>query len=48
MSTNSSKKTSQIVIEVETNENNLPTDIKWSASDSGIENSISKVLHIAL
>ena len=48
MSTNSKNKTSQIVIEVETNENNLPMDIKWSASDAGIQNNNSKAFFLSV
>ena len=48
MSTKPINKTSQIVIEVETNENNLPTEIKWSASDAGIEDNISKAFFLSV
>ena len=41
-------KKSQIVIDVETNENNVPQAIYWSAEDGGVENAKSKALMLAL
>jgi len=41
-------KTSKITIEVTTNENNVPQEIKWSAEDGGVENLPAKALMLSL
>ena len=41
-------KSSEIKIEIETNENNVPTGIQWSAEDGGVENAEAKALILAL
>jgi len=41
-------KTSQINIEVTTNENNVPKQIIWSAEDGGVDNAEAKAIILAL
>ncbi len=41
-------KSSEINITIDTNENNVPTRIKWSAEDGGVENAEAKALILAL
>ncbi len=41
-------KISEIKVEIGMNENHLPIDMKWSASDGGIENAQAKALFLAL
>ena len=41
-------KKSHITIDVDTNENNLPTQIRWSADDGGIDNSVSKAFFLSV
>ena len=43
-----SNKHSQIRIEVETNENNVPESINWSAEDGGVENAAAKAMILAI
>jgi len=45
---NNKLKTSHIKIDVDTNENNLPTQIRWSADDGGIKNSVSKAFFLSV
>jgi len=41
-------KSSEINIRIDTNENNVPTNIQWSAEDGGVENAEAKALILAL
>lgn len=41
-------KKSQIIIDVETNENNVPDKLKWTAKDGGVENAAAKALMLAI
>lgn len=41
-------KTSEINLSVGLNENNLPLEIKWSASDGGVENASARALMLSL
>ncbi|UKN03501.1 gliding motility protein GldC [Paracrocinitomix mangrovi] len=41
-------KKSQIKIEVETNENNVPETIQWSAEDGGVDEAKAKAMVLAL
>ena len=41
-------KKSTIQIEVETNENNVPEGIHWSAEDGGVDNAKAKAIILAL
>lgn len=43
-----SSKKSQIVIDVVTNENNVPETINWTAQDGGVDNASAKAMMLAL
>jgi gliding motility-associated protein GldC len=43
-----SSKKSKIVIDVVTNENNVPETINWTASDGGVDNASAKAMMLAL
>lgn len=40
-------KKSNIIIEIETNENNIPESIQWSAKDGGVEMAQAKAMILA-
>jgi gliding motility-associated protein GldC len=40
-------KKSQIIIDIETNENNVPESIHWTAEDGGVENAHAKAMILA-
>ena len=42
-----SNKKSEIKIEIETNENNVPESITWTAKDGGVENENAKAMILA-
>ncbi len=42
------EKSSQIKIDINTNENNVPKAMHWSAEDGGVENAEAKALMLAL
>ena len=41
-------KKSQIIIDVETNENNVPVSLKWTAQDGGVDKSDAKAMMLAI
>jgi len=41
-------KTSKIIIEVTTNENNIPESINWTAEDGGVDNLAAKAMILSL
>jgi len=41
-------KTSKIIIEVTTNENNIPEAINWTAEDGGVDNLAAKAMILSL
>ena len=41
-------KKSQIIIDVETNENNVPDKLSWTAEDGGVNNAAAKALMLAI
>ena len=43
-----SSKNSQIIIDVNTDENHVPQQIKWTATDSGVENQKSKAMILSM
>ncbi len=44
----SKSKTSEISIQVDLNENNLPIEMRWNAEDSNVKNSIAAGLFLSL
>jgi len=43
-----SNKNSQIIIDVNTDENHVPLKINWTATDSGVENQRSKAMILSM
>lgn len=41
-------KKSQIVIDVETNENNVPEKLRWTAQDGGVDSAAAKAVMLAI
>lgn len=41
-------KKSQIIIDVETNENNVPEKLMWTAQDGGVDQAAAKALMLAI
>ena len=44
----SKAKTTEISIQVDLNENNLPVEMRWNAEDSNVRNSIASALFLSL
>jgi hypothetical protein len=44
----SKSKTSEISIQVDLNENNLPVEMRWNAEDSNIKNSLASAFFLSL
>ncbi|MAO32470.1 MAG: gliding motility protein GldC [Crocinitomicaceae bacterium] len=41
-------KTSHIKIDVDTNQNNLPKEIRWTAEDGGVKENVSKAFFLSV